>query len=174
MAFPLSISGEIPLPSSDPEGADTCDRIIEALETQGGSVTLNFGPDVTIAIPFYRGFRWKWDFVAAVDRVDLKISSTPIGSTVTYRLSLLRLTALGTLGVIAFAFTTYKQDLSTPFWLLPLMWTWLVGGNYVFTLLRARGFFRRAAAIPEVLPTTPASATDHRAKTTGFPPINRP
>src|SRR5262245_45204789 len=149
MSFPLNVSGEIPLPSSDPDGAESRYRLIEALEKQGGSVKLNFGPDVTIAIPFNRGFRWKMDFAAPLDRIDLKFVRTTDGTTLKYRLSLLRLTALGTASVAGFVFYTAKQGLHAPLWVLPVMWAWLVGGNYVFTLLRARRFFLRAVVIQE-------------------------
>jgi hypothetical protein len=173
MPFPLSIAGEISLPPSDVDGSESCARIVEALERQGASTTLHYLPDVSIHVPMFRGFRWNWDFVASVDRVDLKVVPTTAGSRLRYRLSLVRLAGIGAATVIGFAFMTVNRGFDAPPWMLPLMLLWLVGGNYVITLARAKSFFRRTVG-----PATTAQPTTNpiqqRAKTTGFPPINWP
>jgi hypothetical protein len=59
------------------------------------------------------------------------------------------------------------------------MWGWMVGGNYVFTLMRAKPFLRRAIATPVTRPTDEIRSQrpdpiQERGRTTGFPPINWP
>ena len=155
MPFPVSVSGAVPLPSDSSEAEAAVDRVIETLERQGGHTTLQYLPDVSISIPMWRGFRWNWDIAATLDRVDLKIIETPHGRALRYRLSLLRLVGIGTAVLVSMFFLGTRQGFSLPTSTLLLMWSWIIGGNYLWTLARAKRFFRRIVAAA----TQPVSAT---------------
>lgn len=185
MPFPLTISGCVPLPQDESEAAEASDRLIAMLESQGAEVTLQYPPDVTLSVPFFRGFRWPWGadrtwaFLSSLDRIELKHEFSDSGRVLRYRLSLLRLVTAGTLMSPWIVFVAPRLGMPVPLWVAPLIWAWVVGGNYLLTRFRARKVFSRFISTVATSPTMVASVTTRveplreRAKTTAFPPISR-
>jgi hypothetical protein len=176
--FPISIRGTLPLPR-DPDAIEAaCAGLVEVLEKQGARVEEHYLPRIRATVPLYRGLRWNWDFVAPLDRLDFEVVETADGPGLSYKLSLLRLVAIGSLGLVGMAVAAGRADF--PFgqvWVWPVMWGWVIGGNYLFTLARAKAFLRRATTSNQIV-STPAVVQPRQAREPhlkqGFPPINWP
>jgi hypothetical protein len=149
--FPVSISGEVPLPSDDVEGA--CDRVIEQLEVQKAETTLRWEDKISLSVPLFRGWRWNFDLVAMLDRVDLTIVDTRNGPALRYRLSLMRMAILGVAFSLSVAIAGVMEGLPAPVAAVVSVFFLIMVPNYLYTLARAKSFFRkhvRSTGVQEV------------------------
>jgi len=161
MPFPLSIRGSISIPGAAANVSDDAIIIacVDQIEHEGARVVSRSDRSVSFAAPFFSLGR-NWRFTAPVSAGSLEIArASGPGRCLTYDFSMRRNTLIGTamiVGMVAYVATSASGEF--PWWVAPIGWLWVVGGNYLITYTRAESWARRrvsdavkaSAAVPSV------------------------
>jgi hypothetical protein len=141
MTFPVSVNGEVPLPSVpvDDFPARVIMACLDELEHEGADIIERTRHSVTYRTPFFRlGWYSSWWITMLAPTGTFEVHpNAPGGGRATYRLSLLRNAIIGSLMTLVFLLLIQA-------W-FALIWAggWLVGAPYLFTVYRARQWTRR-------------------------------
>ena len=141
MPFPISLSGCVSVDTA--HAADICRKVAHILERQRAQVVVDSPEHLVLRVPLVRGSGNKSDFVAPLNRIELRLRRGDGLSFLCYRLSVLR-TALFNLAfppIFALFAALHHGPVAL---VLVGGWLSLVGGNCGVVWWKARPFFERA------------------------------
>jgi hypothetical protein len=147
MAFPTSIDGSI---SFRNEGAAHADaeivavRIEEILASGPTRDIVRHGASISFGVRFPI-MRITWNCLVAVTGGTVDVTTGPSDITIAYTLRMTHLVIVVTLMLaVLIAVVASNNHLPADFIpFVPIAWLWIVGGNYLMTKIRFRGWLER-------------------------------
>jgi hypothetical protein len=134
----------IKIKMSDPSRNISClaNEIIKALgESRAKNIRIA-GTKITFSVGLFQNVVGLWDLLAPITCGEIQIDA----ECIRYSLFFSRLIILGSLLVAVGGIAMIAEGVPVPhlLFILPFMWFWLVGGNFIIAITRFSRFIKRA------------------------------
>src|SRR5262249_4705127 len=144
--------------------SDICAKVGRILEKQRADIVIEADDHVVLSVPFVRSSGNNSDFVAPLNRIELRLRHGDGLSFLCYRLSVVR-TAIICCAIppmLLFDGSALKAPLDSTFAIKLILggWAGLVGGNCGAVWVRARPFFERAVREASSAPVHAQQSSD--------------
>lgn len=154
MRSPLTTSGTIRVESLPVDGVTGIVAKVESALRRVRAARLRVSGDtITFRGGIFRAVT-SWNILGPISFGEIQFVPTDRAVLIHYRISWLGLFLLTTAMVSVFVFTVRDPVRSGAIFVIPFMWAWLFGGNYVITRVRFPRFLASAAGatLPAIQP----------------------